>query len=250
MAAAAAGGGVGAGGGGAGAGGAGVGVGRAAGGAGAGAAAGGAGEATAGGGGVGAAAGGGAGAIARGAAGAAGGAGPGDQQWAQRGRRSARQRGPGAAGGGAGEAEAAAGEAGQRADQLLVAAGVRRGDSDPVYGSVFRDRVMVRDKQIRQLLLKFAERIKGRQAAGLKEEDYQTLCDKLQGADADQEQLILPLVQYHPVITQLEEGGQLRRVFSSCKKHQPILFSLGTSAPAVQLLRISSVRVLAPVIAA
>lgn len=107
---------------------------------------------------------------------------------------------------------------------------------------------MVRDKQIRQLLLKFAE-IKGRQAAGLKEEDYQSLCAKLQGADADQEQLILPLVQYHPVITQVEEGGQLRRVFSSCKKHQPILFSLGTSAPAVQLLRISSVQVLAPVIA-
>jgi hypothetical protein len=67
-------------------------------------------------------------------------------------------------------------------------------------------------------------------------------------ADAEQERLILPLVEHAPVVRQVQEEAGQRSIYTACKGHQPLLFSLATTAPAIALLNINSAEALDPIL--
>jgi hypothetical protein len=137
-----------------------------------------------------------------------------------------------------------------------------------VCGSLFKDRVFIRDKQTRKLLLRFAE-TKGRQSQGLTGVEWEQLQQRLGAGAATQERLLLPLVEQADTRPQGaaqqqqqqaaglagvgqdggEAGPQPGPVLHTAKlQYRRLLFDLATTAPAVQVMRPSSMAALMPVL--
>lgn len=96
-----------------------------------------------------------------------------------------------------------------------------------VAGSLFKDRIFVRSKRHRDLLLAFSVRARS-SAGGISAEDYEELTGDLADLPNDSpESSLLPFLS-------ADEVG-LRRY--STEQHRQLLHILGTSAPACQLLK-------------
>lgn len=96
-----------------------------------------------------------------------------------------------------------------------------------VAGSLFRDRIFVRSKQHRILLLAFSSRSRG-SADGLAADEYDSLTADFAELPADsQEAALLPFLS-------ADEIGQRRYATA---QHRVLLHILGTSAPACQLMK-------------
>lgn len=115
------------------------------------------------------------------------------------------------------------------------------GPPHAVHGSSFTDRVVIRDKTARDLLRKFSD-VKGRQASGLTQVELQSLRNRLISLDPvnEQEQSFLPLIDYCPAIEQSSNPPRYLAYHAHCS----ILFNIGTTAPASQLMRPRAMSVL------